>query len=104
VYEKYCSAEASLFSRQEALYREEHGSEDNPVLIEQEEATAALCNATKDLVAYSADPKNGFHIVGDETFANDGATYNRKFLAFKVAIVRTVNANGAAAALEKSDP
>jgi hypothetical protein len=104
VYKKYCDAQANLFSRQEALYREKHDSQDDPVLIEQEEATTAWCNASKDLIAYSADPKNGFHIVGDETFANDGATYNRKFLAFRVACIRLVNANGAEATVNKLDP
>ncbi len=61
------------------------------------------CNASKDIIGYSADPKNGFHIVGNETFVNDDATYDRKLLAFKVACVRLVNANGAVAAVNKLD-
>lgn len=100
-YEKYCDAQANLLSRQEALYREEHGSENDPVLIEQRDATIAWCKASEALLSYMADPRNGFHIAGDETFANDGLTYNRLFLAFRVASVRLVNANGAEADVNK---
>ncbi|SRR5260370_41769714 len=41
VYEKYCNAEANLFSRLKSLNMEEHGSNDDPVLLEQEEATTS---------------------------------------------------------------
>jgi hypothetical protein len=100
-YTRYCSAQVDLISRQEALYREEHQGEDNPVLIEQREATVALCKASKELIEYTADPKNGFHRIGDENFANDPETYNRLFLAFRVACVRLVGANAAASAVEE---
>lgn len=100
-YSDYCNGEMDLFVKEEAVYRNEHDSEDSPVLIEQKEGTAAWCNAAKVLSSFMADPKNGYKVDGDEISTNDVPTYNRLLLAFRVASVRLVNANAAEASEEE---
>lgn len=99
-YRSYCQAEMDLFSKEESLYRDEHGAEDSPILIEQKEATAAWCDRVDTLNSFIADPKNGYQVEGDAISVVDAATYKRLMLAFRVASVRLVNANAAEASQE----
>ncbi len=101
IYRDYCNAEIDLFSKEEAVYRNEHDSEDSPVLIEQGEATAAWCDSNEAIFSFMADPRNAYSVSGDELSTNDATTYNRLLLAFRVASVRLVNANGAEASQER---
>lgn len=96
-YDAYCNGEVDLFAREQAVYRNEHDSEESPILIEQSEATSAWCNRVKDLYSFMANPKNEYRVEGGEISAIDAETYNRLMLAFRVASIRLVNANAAEA-------
>lgn len=96
-YADYCGGQIDLFAKEEALYRNEHDTEDSPVLTEQRQATAAWCDSARGLSSFMADPKNGYRVDGDEISTNNAPVYNQLLLEFRVASVRLVNANAAEA-------